>query len=123
MFEAADGGTLFLDEIGDTSLSMQVKLLRVLQEGTFLPVGGVTPKQTNVRIIAATNKNIKVMMEEGSFREDLFYRINVINISIPSLRDRKEDISLLMDHFLNVKCGEMGKAIKDYHLLVVWKKF
>ena len=112
VFEAADGGTLFLDEIGDTSLSMQVKLLRVLQEGTFLPVGSVTPKKTNVRIIAATNKNIKEMMIDGSFREDLFYRINVINISIPALRDRKEDISLLIDHFLSIKCGEMGKAIK-----------
>ncbi len=112
LFEAADGGTLFLDEIGDTSLSMQVKLLRVLQEGTFLPVGSVTPKKTNVRIIAATNKNIKEMMIEGSFREDLFYRVNVINISIPSLRERKEDISLLIDHFLSVKCGEIGKVIK-----------
>lgn len=112
LFEVADGGTLFLDEIGDTSLSMQVKLLRVLQEGTFLPVGGVSPKKTNVRIIAATNKDIKEMMIEGSFREDLFYRINVINISIPALRERKEDISLLIDHFLNIKCGEVGKAIK-----------
>ena len=112
LFEAADGGTLFLDEIGDTSLSMQVKLLRVLQEGTFLPVGSVSPKKTNVRIIAATNKNIKEMMLEGSFREDLFYRVNVINISIPTLRERKEDISLLIDHFLSIKCGEIGKAIK-----------
>jgi transcriptional regulator with PAS, ATPase and Fis domain len=112
VFEAADGGTLFLDEIGDTSLSMQVKLLRVLQEGTFLPVGGVTPRKTNVRIIAATNRNIKEMMDDGSFREDLFYRINVINISLPSLRERREDINLLLEHFFNVKCGEMGQAIK-----------
>ncbi len=112
VFEAADNGTLFLDEIGDTSLSMQVKLLRVLQEGTFLPVGGVEPKKTNVRIIAATNRNIKEMMDEGHFREDLFYRINVINISLPPLRERKEDINLLLEHFLYVKCGEMGKATK-----------
>ena len=75
-------------------------------------MGSVTPKKTNVRIIAATNKNIKEMMIDGSFREDLFYRINVINISIPSLRERKEDISLLIDHFLSVKCGEVGKVIK-----------
>ena len=91
---------------------MQVKLLRVLQEGTFLPVGGVEPKKTNVRIIAATNRNIKEMMDEGHFREDLFYRINVINISLPPLRERKEDINLLLEHFLYVKCGEMGKATK-----------
>lgn len=99
VFEVANGGTLFLDEIGDTSLSMQVKLLRVLQEGTFIPVGGTTSKRTDVRIITATNKNIKEMMEKGEFREDLFYRINVINVQLPPLRERIGDIPVLMDYF------------------------
>ncbi len=112
VFEAADGGTLFLDEIGDTSLSMQVKLLRVLQEGTFMPVGASSPKKTDVRIIAATNKNLKEMMAKGEFREDLYYRINVINVNIPSLRERKEDIPLLMDHFMAKRCGESGVPLK-----------
>lgn len=111
-FEAADGGTLFLDEIGDTSLSMQVKLLRVLQEGTFMPVGGSTPRKADVRIIAATNKNLKEMMAKGEFREDLYYRINVINVHIPSLRERREDIPLLMDHFMAKRCGESGVPLK-----------
>ncbi|MAW06652.1 MAG: nitrogen fixation protein NifA [Halobacteriovoraceae bacterium] len=108
LFEQADGGTLFLDEIGDTSLSMQVKLLRVLQEGTFMPVGGTSPKKCNVRILAATNKDVKKMMAEGEFREDLFYRINVINVDLPPLRDRSEDIPVLIDHFLDKKCQESG---------------
>ncbi len=112
LFESADGGTLFLDEIGDTSLSMQVKLLRVLQEGTFMPVGGATPRKSDVRIIAATNRNLKEMMAKGEFREDLYYRINVININIPSLRERKEDIPLLMDHFMQKRCGESGLPLK-----------
>ena len=106
------GGTLFLDEIGDTSLSMQVKLLRVLQEGTFLPVGASTPKRTDVRIISATNKDIKKMMMKEEFREDLFYRINVINVQLPSLRERSDDINLLIDHFLNKHCKELGKPLK-----------
>ena len=111
-FEQANGGTLFMDEIGDTSLSMQVKLLRVLQEGTYLPVGSSQSKKTDVRIICATNRNIKEMMAKGEFREDLFYRINVINVPLPPLRDRTEDIPLLMDHFLQKKCGEAGKPLK-----------
>lgn len=112
LFEQADGGTLFLDEIGDTSLSMQVKLLRVLQEGTFLPVGATTPKKVNVRIIAATNKDLKKMIGEGEFREDLFYRINVINLALPPLRDRKDDIPLLIEHFLKKRCDEAGMPLK-----------
>ncbi|MBL6990142.1 MAG: sigma 54-interacting transcriptional regulator [Bacteriovoracaceae bacterium] len=112
LFEMADGGTLFLDEIGDTSLSMQVKLLRVLQEGTYLPVGATSQKKADVRIIAATNKNIKEMMVRGEFREDLFYRINVINVKIPALREREGDIHLLMDHFLQKRCAESGIAVK-----------
>lgn len=114
LFEVADGGTLFLDEIGDTSLTMQVKLLRVLQEGTFLPVGATSPKKVNVRIIAATNKPLKDMIAKGEFREDLYYRINVINVALPPLRERKEDISLLMEHFLEKKCAEKGYPLKTF---------
>ena len=97
----ADRGTFFLDEIGDTSPTMQVKLLRVLQEGTFTPVGSVEPRRVDVRIVAATNRNLREMVEAGTFREDLYYRLNVINIAVPPLRERKEDIPLLVDFFLN----------------------
>lgn len=114
LFEAANGGTLFLDEIGDTSLSMQVKLLRVLQEGTYLPVGATGPKKCDVRIIAATNKNVKEMMAKGEFREDLYYRINVINVNLPPMRERREDISILMDHFLKKRCDEAGLPLKTF---------
>ncbi len=114
LFETADGGTLFLDEIGDTSLSMQVKLLRVLQEGTYLPVGATSPKKVDVRIVAATNKNLKEMMAKGEFREDLYYRINVINVNLPALRERHEDIPLLMDFFMKKRCEESGKPMKTY---------
>ncbi len=101
LFEMADKGTFFLDEIGDTSPTMQVKLLRVLQEGTFLPVGAVEPRRVEVRIIAATNRPLKEMVEAGTFREDLYYRLNVINLRVPPLRERKEDIPLLSEFFLN----------------------
>jgi len=101
LFEMADKGTFFLDEIGDTSPTMQVKLLRVLQEGTFIPVGAVEGKRVDVRIIAATNRNLKEMVEAGTFREDLYYRLNVINIGVPALRDRKEDIPFLAEFFMN----------------------
>ena len=113
-FEVANGGTLFLDEIGDTSLTMQVKLLRVLQEGTFLPVGATTPKKVNVRVIAATNKNLKEMIAKGEFREDLYYRINVINVQLPSLRERQDDIPLLMDFFMEKRCQETGVPLKSF---------
>lgn len=99
VFAAADGGTLFLDEIGDTSPQMQVKLLRVLQEGTFSPVGSTAIQTAKVRIVAATNRNLETMMTEGEFREDLYYRLNVILLEIPPLRERKEDIPLLMNYF------------------------
>ncbi|MBI4042880.1 MAG: sigma 54-interacting transcriptional regulator [Deltaproteobacteria bacterium] len=112
LFEIADGGTLFLDEIGDTSPAMQVKLLRILQEGTFLPVGGTEPRHVNVRLLAATNKNLKEMVDRGEFREDLYYRINVINVNVPPLRDRKEDIPLLIDHFLDKAAQERGQRRK-----------
>lgn len=114
LFETANGGTLFLDEIGDTTLTMQVKLLRVLQEGTYLPVGASSPKKASVRVVAATNKNLKQMMADGEFREDLFYRINVINVQLPPLRDRNEDISVLMEHFLKKRCDESGLAVKQF---------
>ena len=91
---------------------MQVKLLRVLQEGTFLPVGATSPKKVNVRVIAATNKDLKAMIASGEFREDLYYRINVINLEMPPLRDRKEDIPVLCDHFLEKRCAEMGVPTK-----------
>ncbi len=100
LFETADKGTFFLDEIGDTSPTMQVKLLRVIQEGVFLPVGATEPRKVDVRILAATNRDLKDMVEKGTFREDLYYRINVINITVPPLRDRKEDILMLCEHFL-----------------------
>lgn len=113
LFEQANGGTLFLDEIGDTSLSMQVKLLRVLQEGTYLPVGATSPKRADVRIIAATNKPIKEMMRTGEFREDLFYRISVINVDLPALRDREEDVPVLIEHFMEKKCSDSGVPLKQ----------
>ena len=99
-FELANNGTLFLDEIGDISQAMQVKLLRVLQEKEFERVGGETTLRTNVRIISATNKNLQSEMQQNKFREDLFYRLNVIPINIPALRERKEDIKLLAEYFL-----------------------
>jgi len=114
VFEVANGGTLFLDEIGDTSPSMQVKLLRILQEGTFMPVGATTPKKVNVRVVAATNKNLKEMIAKGEFREDLYYRINVINVALPPLRDRQEDIPVLMEYFLQKRCEEAGVPLKTF---------
>jgi len=100
VFEAANGGTLFLDEIGDTSMQMQVKLLRVLQEGTFTPVGSTEIKHTNVRVVAATNRNLEEMIQNNQFRQDLYYRLNVILLEIPPLRERTEDIPMLVEHFL-----------------------
>ncbi len=100
LFEIADQGTFFLDEIGDMSPMLQVKLLRVLQEGTFLKIGGVKPIQVNVRIIAASNKDLKSMVENKQFREDLYYRINVVKVQLPPLRSRKEDIDILVDDLL-----------------------
>ena len=100
LFELADGGTVFLDEIGEMSPGMQVKLLRVLQHGQLRPVGGAQYRQVDIRVIAATNRNLEEEVRKGNFREDLFYRIWVFPITVPSLRERKEDIPLLADHFL-----------------------
>lgn len=111
LFESADKGTFFLDEIGDTTPAMQVKLLRVLQEGTFTPVGATDIRKVDVRVIAATNKNLKEMVEQGTFREDLYYRLNVINIRVPPLRERKEDIPVLVDYFM-MKLAEKNPGIK-----------
>jgi transcriptional regulator with PAS, ATPase and Fis domain len=112
LFEAADKGTLFLDEIGDMSPTMQVKLLRVLQQGELTPVGGTEVRKVDVRVVAATNRDLKDMIEQGTFREDLYYRINVINLVVPPLRDRKEDIPVLVDHFMNRGCKEKSVPLK-----------
>lgn len=116
LFELADQGTFFLDEIGDMSSALQVKVLRVLQEGTFFKVGGTDPIKVDVRIVAATNRNLKQMIKSGAFREDLFYRVNVVNLNIPPLRDRKEDLALLSDHILGkiaVRNGEEKKSLSE----------
>ncbi|MFD2113785.1 sigma 54-interacting transcriptional regulator [Thiorhodococcus fuscus] len=107
-FEEASGGTIFIDEIGELSLSMQAKLLRVLQERTFERVGGNTPIQVDIRILAATNRDLAAMVEQGTFREDLYYRLNVFPITIPPLRDRGNDIIALADHFVTRFSQEMG---------------
>jgi len=100
-FALAEGGTIFLDEIGDISASVQVKLLRVLQEKTYEPVGAVATVKADVRIITASNKKLDELVKEGKFRDDLYYRVNVMKLELPPLRDRKEDISLLVDHFIS----------------------
>jgi len=112
-FEIAEGGTLFLDEIGDMSLSAQAKVLRALQENKITRVGGVKEINVNVRIISATNKNLEKEIEKENFRSDLFHRINVIPIHVPSLDQRKEDIPILADYFLNLICSEMGISKKN----------
>lgn len=108
-FELADGGTIFLDEIGDISPAMQVKLLRVLQEGSFERVGSETTIKVNVRVVSATNKDIAKEMKEGRFREDLFYRLSVVPLTVPPLRERRNDIPLLADAFLKRVSAEMGR--------------
>lgn len=113
-FEQADGGTLFLDEIGDMSLAAQAKVLRVLQEKKLTPVGGDKDIEVDVRVIAATNKDLKAEIEKGTFREDLYHRISVILIKVPTLDERKEDIPLLVDYFADQICAESGKPKRDF---------
>ncbi len=117
IFEAANGGTLFLDELGEMPLDLQAKLLRVLQEGTFMPLGSNQEKTSDVRVIAATNRNLEEMVREGKFREDLYYRLNVIHIELPNLNERKEDIPLLVTHFLDrsyqKKQGQRKQVTKE----------
>lgn len=117
--ELADGGTIFLDEIGDMPQHMQVKLLRVLQEKEFEPVGALHPKKVNVRVIAATNCPLEEMIEKKQFREDLYYRINAIQLFIPPLRDRTEDIPLLVDYFLKKYTVRIGKRITGINPKVI----
>jgi DNA-binding NtrC family response regulator len=110
-FEMADGGTIFLDEIATISPKMQIELLRVLETKTFIRVGGNKEISSDFRVICATNKNLNQMVKDGLFREDLFYRLNVVNIRIPPLRERVEDIPLLVDHFINKYCTSMSRNI------------
>ncbi|HZT33598.1 MAG TPA: sigma-54 dependent transcriptional regulator [Bryobacteraceae bacterium] len=110
-FEVADRGTIFFDEIGNISADMQAKLLRVIQEKEFIPLGATEPVRVDVRILAATNSDLRKLVEEGKFREDLYYRLNVINIMLPPLRERKEDIPLLVSHFFTKYCRENGKFL------------
>ncbi len=112
LIEAADQGTLFLDEIGDMPLAMQVKLLRVLQERAFMRVGGTQEIPVNIRLLAATNKDLKREVEEGSFRQDLYFRLNVITLMVPRLADRKDDILLLSRYFLRKFADEQGKSVE-----------
>src|SRR5208337_2745541 len=114
-FEAAEGGTLFLDEIGDMNLETQAKLLRVIQEKRFERIGGNQSLSANVRIIAATNQDLETMVTEGRFREDLYYRIKVVEIRVPPLRERREDIPRLVQHFLKEACERFGTAQKPLH--------
>jgi two-component system nitrogen regulation response regulator NtrX len=113
-FEIADGGTIFLDEIGDMSLKTQAKVLRVLQEQTMEPVGGTQRIRVDVRIVAATNKDLQSEIRAGRFREDLYFRLNVIPISVPPLRERAEDIPLLADHFMAEFAREYGRRLKTF---------
>src|SRR5439155_12893812 len=110
-FEVADRGTIFFDEIGTIGPETQVKLLRVLQDKEFTPLGSTDPVKVDVRILAATNADLHQFVKEGKFREDLYYRLNVINIALPALRDRKEDIPPLVDHFFTYYCRENNKHL------------
>jgi DNA-binding NtrC family response regulator len=111
LFESADGGTIFLDEIGDMPLAMQVKMLRVLQDGRIRPVGSATEIPVNARVVAATNRDVRRMVEDGEFRRDLYYRLSVIPVQVPPLRARREDIAQLTDHFIKKFAARSGKTV------------
>ena len=113
-FEQAEGGTLFLDEIGDMPMEAQTRLLRVLQQGEYTTVGGRTPIKTDVRIVAATNKDLRALIQQGLFREDLYYRLNVVPMRLPPLRERGEDVPDLVRHFF--KLGETRGPADKAHL-------
>jgi two-component system, NtrC family, response regulator GlrR len=114
LFKAADGGTIFLDEIGDMPLGLQVKLLRVLQDFEIRPVGSTANVPVNVRVISATHNNLEELVASGEFREDLYYRLNVVPLEMPPLRDRREDIPLLLNHFLSVQAAKTKSNLKHY---------
>ncbi len=113
-FELADGGTLFLDEIGESPQDLQVKLLRVLQEGEILPVGAERARKVNVRVVASTNRNLGLLVEQGKFRQDLFFRLNVFSVYVPPLRSRPDDIPVLARHFLASVCRRLNKRVSGF---------
>jgi DNA-binding NtrC family response regulator len=117
--EAADQGTVFLDEVGDIGLSLQPKLLRVLQLHSFERLGSNTTVNVNIRVVSATNRNLEEMVRQGKFREDLFYRLNVVRMHLPALRERREDIPLLAHHFLQMFAGQFGKSVKRFSRLAL----
>ena len=119
LFEVADGGTLFLDEINNAPMALQAKLLRVLQDGSFYPTGAIDPIHVDVRVLAASNRQIPDLMEKGLFREDLFYRLSVMEISVPPLRERREDIALLTYYFLNKHASRLDKHISGVSTAVL----
>jgi len=114
IFEVADGGTLFLDEVANLTMDVQAKLLRVMESPEYRPVGASLPRRADIRIVAATNRNLKSLADEGKFRDDLFYRLSVLPIYIPPLRERREDIPKLAYHFLRIYCREMGRRIQGF---------
>ena len=119
LFEIAQGGTIFLDEIGEIALPLQAKLLRFLDKKQFKPLGSGKDIKVDVRVITATNRNLEKAIEEGSFRNDLYYRLNVVSLNMPPLRERKEDILLLANYFLDQFCKEMGKTPKQFSIQVI----
>jgi DNA-binding NtrC family response regulator len=114
LLEIADGGTLFLDEIAEVSLPVQAKLLRVLEERSFIPLGDTQTVKVDIRLIAATNKDLEECIRDGTFRDDLYYRLNVFSIKLPPLRKRREDIPLLASHFLRQHCKKLGKHVTEF---------